>query len=79
MNEAPWHIEVVGNYSRECVVGFLAGRIGAPIHHSPQLLLIDGVREQGTVMALYSKRKAIPLTDDMPLHTISSEDVLQLW
>ena len=30
-------------------------------------------------MPLHGKGKAIPLTNDMPLHTVTPEDVLQLW
>ena len=76
MDEASGQIEVIGEDCGKGVVGFLVGRIGTPIYHCPHLLLIDGVRQQRTVMSLHGKGKAISLTNDVRLHTVTSEDVL---
>ena len=77
MNEVPWNIKVIADKCRKRIVGILVCIIRTPICHGLHLLGRYGISEKRRVMALNCQLKALALTDDVRLHTITSEDVLQ--
>ena len=77
--EVPWNVKVIADKCRKGVVGILVGIIRTPVCHGFHLLGRDGIGEKRRVMPLNCQLEAIALTDDVRLHTIPSEDVLQLW
>ena len=77
MDKVSWKIEILGNHISKGVVRLLVGRLVPQSTIERRLLLIDRVREQRTVMSLQQAQRH-PLTNDVRLHTIASEDVLQL-
>jgi hypothetical protein len=78
MDEVPGQVEVIADKCCKCVVGILVGVVRTPVGHGLQLLVVDWISEKGRVMTLDGKLKSIAMTNDVRLHTIASQDVLQL-
>ena len=76
MDKVPWQIEILIHKSSKGVVCRLVGMVGTPVRQGFYLMCRDRVCEKRRVVSLYRQLETVPLTNDMRLHTIASEDAL---
>ena len=77
MDEVTRHVEVLFDQRGKGVVGMLVGIVGSPVGKCLNLIGIQMIGEKGRVVALDGQHDGISLTDDMGLHTITTQNALQ--
>ena len=76
MYKVPWHVEILAYKRSKGVICRLVGMVGTPVRQGFYLMWRDRVGEKRRVVPLYCQQETIPLTNDVRLHTIASEDAL---
>ena len=76
MDEVLGQVEILSYNACEHIVGFLVGRVRAPVGKGQHLTFGDGVGQQRRIMPLHDQPVACAVTDDMGLHTVTHQYIL---